>query len=97
MKGLHVTLSINNTNALPLCLVSHFTYFYAEPVDPANAECYYAEYCYDECYFTECCYDECCYAECDYAKCRGAEKRSSLFVKSVSDDSKKIYNIDTRC
>ncbi len=29
--------------------------------------------------------------------CRGAEKHSSLFVKSVSEDSKKIYNIDARC
>jgi hypothetical protein len=42
----------------------------SEPVEPAYAECYYAECLYAECHYTECLYAECYYTECLYAECR---------------------------
>ncbi len=44
IKGLYVTLSIDDTQhayALPLCSVSHFMYYYAE--------CHYADFHYADC------------------------------------------------
>jgi len=60
-----MTLSISvsqQDNALPLCRVSRFIYYYAE--------CHYAELRYAECLYAECRYAECLYTECRYAEYR---------------------------
>jgi hypothetical protein len=65
IKGLFVTLSINDTQhnnnlyRVPLCSVSCFIY--------CLVECHYAK-----CRYAECHYAECHYAYCHYVECRGA-------------------------
>jgi len=54
IKGFYVTFSINNAqhnNALPLCWILPFIYYYAE--------CKYTECQYGRCHYAECQYAEC--------------------------------------
>ena len=50
----------------------------------ANAQCFFAEYCYAKCNQAVYHYGECHYAECQYAECHYAEGHIMLSVDMLS-------------